>query len=99
VHPELLSFPTRRSSDLTNFRPSSGSAESPSRSSAARHLADAVRARRLRNPWSSPLQRKYDPLFVSKVSHCASASSSSFSPWARRSEEHTSELQSRENLV
>src|SRR5690606_41517251 len=69
-HPGLLSFPTRRSSDL---RPTCGI--SPSRPCAARSAAASSRV---------------SPSSFFSVGAAA---------WPPRSEEHTSELQSRENLV
>src|SRR5690606_41603673 len=80
--PALLSFPTRRSSDL------------PRRSS---HEASTVgtaiaRTRRWHRRWASPTS----PSTRSSSAHELLGSRVTLE---RRSEEHTSELQSRENLV
>src|SRR5690606_39878972 len=86
AHPYLHPFPTRRSSDLFSARSTS------QRSIIAMRRSLPVR-------WTRPRGRRRSVICsISRSSHryCRSSSAihSSF-----RSEEHTSELQSRENLV
>src|SRR5690606_42029838 len=85
AYPWLLhSFPTRRSSDLHD----QGSSRAPRRPSASRLEGEAVPVRR----WVVRLTERGD-----RVVHGSGAGEG---PQERvRSEEHTSELQSRENLV
>src|SRR5690606_41527081 len=78
AHPDLHSFPTRRSSDLSGARLSTRGAQ---------------------ESWA----RICNPRWVCSARKRTLASLRAWSPRAsgasRRSEEHTSELQSRENLV
>src|SRR5690606_41574460 len=85
AHRALHSFPTRRSSDLVRRAPGAGSP--------VRHESEAGRARHA--PAAQGLRRSGGP-----AGPRAPAQNRLLSRWARaRSEEHTSELQSRENLV
>src|SRR5690606_42166472 len=93
----LVSFPTRRSSDLLRM-PCSGIAvaRAPvSQSRTARKLGFVEGT-----PAATALVSSVVPQTVSEGSLCSSLGEARQPPsWARRSEEHTSELQSRENLV
>src|SRR5690606_42094192 len=77
-HPDLHSFPTRRSSDLSNER-------IPLRKDSAKELPIAI---------TSPVAFICVPNRISAFVNLSNGNRGNF-----RSEEHTSELQSRENLV
>src|SRR5690606_42040660 len=80
----LHSFPTRRSSDLSASR-SDGRSRTPGRS--LRQRTSRRASSRTGSPWW--------PASASRGSWIHGAASG----WRSRSEEHTAELQSRENLV
>src|SRR5690606_41488208 len=85
--PHLPSSPTRRSSDLISCATCRAFTRrnSPTPGGTSCSRSSTCRRRRWRDPWGS--------------SPRAWARNWDFSPCCSRSEEHTSELQSRENLV
>src|SRR5690606_40088937 len=85
VHPDLHSFPTRRSSDLTLASARAARARSPS--------CGARWRQRARSRSKAPSRKCPEPQAGSIMRNPSRPNSSI------RSEEHTSELQSRENLV
>src|SRR5207247_3582556 len=90
-HPYLHSFPTRRSSDL-------GFTTGPRAEFRARAVAPRpANAHIVQFRWTHERCRKPSNTDVSVSS--SSTRSSAREPWAPRSEEHTSELQSRVDLV
>src|SRR5690606_41335106 len=95
VHPDLHSLPTRRSSDLEILR-------------RAQYFNKnlVVLAGDTHNAWASDLYITDDTGAIQRSSGSvgvefatASVTSPGFENYVGRSEEHTSELQSRENLV
>src|SRR5690606_39478219 len=84
AHRDLHSVPTRRSSDLARSRWRSGSHPPP---------------RAIRPPSSPACRSSSSAAATARRAADRSPPSTPCSPKARRSEEHTSELQSRENLV
>src|SRR5690606_40589880 len=88
-HPHLHSFPTRRSSDLSPARAVCSRSTGDSRCPVAR--VSTTRSRTFSSNTSS--LRITSPGWSAPLEICA------VSTMANRSEEHTSELQSRENLV
>src|SRR5690606_41568742 len=86
-HPPLHSFPTRRSSDL--FGQSGRSACQPSQRNAPSSAPHTVVRHQLGSRVRAPV--------CGTPGRCSTTTASGAA--SRRSEEHTSELQSRENLV
>src|SRR5690606_39848802 len=86
----LPAFPTRRSSDLGTWRPGSASSTTCPRPSPPRGRRSRC-CPRTRRPPSAPTPSP------STRGCCSSGTTTARCP--ARSEEHTSELQSRENLV
>src|SRR5690606_41583043 len=90
-HPVLHSFPTRRSSDLLFPLPSSLFSDPPPRARTSPRCASSSSPKSCPTPSSSRL-------CPSPLSRSRTSSESAQRLWMR-SEDHTSELQSRENLV
>src|SRR5690606_41028912 len=88
ANPGLRSFPTRRSSDLSTFKPFVfGAALESGRWTPASLVVDAPET--FRDPWTG---KDWKPQNYERNRFDGTMT-------LRRSEEHTSELQSRENLV
>src|SRR5690606_41311004 len=85
-HPDLLSFPTRRSSDLNCACDSSSG-------------SSRVRGSRTQRRAYSPHRFPHDAIGRCSRAAAAQRAKADLCQGADRSEEHTSELQSRENLV
>src|SRR5690606_41621419 len=86
------SFPTRRSSDLNKEQPRCAL-------SAPRRAASTARCSPLCSPCPPAPGTSGSPPPATSTTASAMRSAPCATPWRRRSEEHTSELQSRENLV
>src|SRR5690606_41652490 len=84
----IPSFPTRRSSDLT----ARAAPKPPGAGTSSRPALPSARGRRFRRALST--EGAQEPAKSGRSRHCPAAVTPS-----PRSEEHTSELQSRENLV
>src|SRR5690606_39434061 len=91
VPPALPPFPTRRSSDLR-------CAIAHAVSSSGRHSGNCFQYAEAGVPVKKACKPKGLQAFLYSIND-QSASTSSGIAWNRRSEEHTSELQSRENLI
>src|SRR5690606_41340586 len=95
-HPALHSFPTRRSSDLLRrLLRNRILSQSVRRHPAALVIARRRRASALRSGFFLPIPPCRHPLPAATWGRADSP----FAAGSARSEEHTSELQSRENLV
>src|SRR5207302_10944974 len=92
---DLHSFPTRRSSDLRDCRRTSDFLSWSTRMTPIRCTSCHLRGRR------APVQAARQRCVAAKMaaSHGAGSHVGCLGSKATRSEEHTSELQSRENLV
>src|SRR5690606_41324268 len=88
AHRDLPSFPTRRSSDLSCSRSARTRGSGPRSSTPCSTPAGG------RDGWRGS-SWEYVPIFTD----IARPIRACWRSWSRRSEEHTSELQSRENLV
>src|SRR5690606_40380687 len=95
----LHSFPTRRSSDLAGLQ--SGTQRDPFHQSCAFPPAIRLimRATRMMVPYTTGCQKPETPWRVSRFWTRPMTRTPVSAPRMVRSEEHTSELQSRENLV
>src|SRR5690606_40699617 len=97
THPRhtLHSFPTRRSSDLS----SAATPASLSLRSSGSAYSSAILSKLLMSTWVDRVVNSGNKPSSSSTSYIRSAPKDTPTPVIPRSEEHTSELQSRENLV
>src|SRR5207249_5359050 len=95
-HRDLHSFPTRRSSDLTFAKCAAGA---PNLSFYSKMTANSLENLRWRSRDAQHYRVSHDCSASGRAVWCSFRQRTRTAPLCRRSEEHTSELQSRFDLV